>query len=41
LVYARSPESALLTPSIIEAGFLLAAGLWYFGATQRRFADAI
>jgi lipopolysaccharide transport system permease protein len=41
LVYGRSPDPALLAPTIIEAGFLLAAGLWYFGATRRRFADVV
>jgi homopolymeric O-antigen transport system permease protein len=41
LVYGRPPDPALLAPSIIEAGVFFAAGLWYFGATQRRFADVI
>jgi len=41
LIYGRPPDPALLAPTILEAGVLLIAGLWYFGATERRFADVI
>jgi homopolymeric O-antigen transport system permease protein len=41
LVYGRAPDSGSLTPAIIEAGLLFLIGLWYFRATERRFADVI
>jgi lipopolysaccharide transport system permease protein len=41
LVYGQSPELALIIPSVIGAVVVLVLGLWYFGGTESRFADAI
>lgn len=41
LVYGQAPTLALLTPSLIGVAISLSLGLWYFGATERRFADVI
>jgi len=35
------PSMEYLAPSIIGAGVLLAWGMWYFSATEHRFADAL
>lgn len=41
LVYGHAPELATLAPSIIGASAALLIGTWYFGATEKRFADVI
>jgi lipopolysaccharide transport system permease protein len=41
LVDGRSPDLPLLVPSLIGAAAFLVVGIWYFGATERRFADVI
>lgn len=41
LAYGRPPTFSLLLPAAIGAFLLLAGGLWYFSATESRFADAI
>jgi ABC-type polysaccharide/polyol phosphate export permease len=37
----RAPDIDILLPSIIGAVVALLIGVWYFGATQARFADVI
>lgn len=41
LIEGNAPDLALLGPSIIGAGVALALGIWYFSATQARFADVV
>ena len=41
LIVGRAPDLELLTPSLIGAAVAVVLGLWYFGATERRFADVI
>jgi lipopolysaccharide transport system permease protein len=41
LVLGRAPNPDLLVPAIIGAVAVLTLGSWYFGATQRRFADVV
>jgi lipopolysaccharide transport system permease protein len=41
LVFGQSPEIAVLAPSLIGAALLFVLGVWYFSATEPRFADAI
>lgn len=41
LVYGQGLSFELLLPSIVGALLLLLVGSWYFGATERRFADVI
>ena len=37
----QAPSLELLGPSLIGAAAALVLGVWYFGATERRFADVI
>jgi ABC-type polysaccharide/polyol phosphate export permease len=41
LVYGTAPNLDQLLPAAIEALVLFALGIWYFGATEARFADVI
>jgi homopolymeric O-antigen transport system permease protein len=41
LAYGRPPSVDLLLPAIVGAAAVLVAGVWYFDATESRFADAI
>lgn len=41
LVYGRPPDVVQLLPAIVGSVLLLGVGVWYFGATERRFADVI
>jgi lipopolysaccharide transport system permease protein len=41
LAYGVPPDVGLLIPSVIGAVVLLGWGLWYFAATETRFADVI
>jgi ABC-type polysaccharide/polyol phosphate export permease len=41
LVVGVPPSLDLLTPSLIGAAVAFVLGFWYFGATERRFADVI
>lgn len=41
LVDGQAPDVSLLIPAILGAVAFFALGTWYFGATQRRFADVI
>jgi lipopolysaccharide transport system permease protein len=41
LVVGRAPDIDLLVPSLIGAAVAVLLGVWYFGATERRFADVI
>jgi ABC-type polysaccharide/polyol phosphate export permease len=41
LIDGFAPDFSVLTPSLIGAGAMLILGTWYFGATERRFADVI
>jgi lipopolysaccharide transport system permease protein len=41
LINAQSPDPSLLVPSIIGAVVLFILGVWYFAATESRFADVI
>jgi lipopolysaccharide transport system permease protein len=41
LIDGRAPDMSILTPSLIGAVVMLVIGTWYFGATERRFADVI
>lgn len=41
LVNGQAPDLGLLAPSLIGAVVLLVVGLWYFAATEPRFADVI
>lgn len=37
----RAPDVHLLMPALVGALVLFVIGVWYFGATERRFADVI
>ena len=41
LIIGRTPDLELLIPSLIGAVVALVLGLWYFSATEQRFADVI
>ena len=41
LINGIAPDLQLLGPSLIGAVVALVLGVWYFGATERRFADVI
>lgn len=41
LVYGRGPSIDLLLPAILGAVAALLVGIWYFGATESRFADVV
>lgn len=41
LIIGRAPDLGLLIPSLIGATVALVLGLWYFAATEQRFADVI
>jgi lipopolysaccharide transport system permease protein len=41
LVFGTPPSLSLLVPSLIGAVIFLAVGVWYFGATEARFADVV
>lgn len=41
LIVGNAPSLELLTPSLIGAAVAFVVGFWYFGATERRFADVI
>jgi lipopolysaccharide transport system permease protein len=41
LLLGEAPDFSLLIPAIIGAVVLFATGLWYFGATESRFADVL
>jgi lipopolysaccharide transport system permease protein len=41
LIDGRTPDMSILTPSLVGAVVMLVIGTWYFGATERRFADVI
>ncbi|MGH2692156.1 MAG: ABC transporter permease [Actinomycetota bacterium] len=41
LVGGESPDPALLLPAIIGAVVALVIGVWYFAATESRFADVV
>jgi lipopolysaccharide transport system permease protein len=41
LINGVRPDLELLVPSVIGAVVALVLGVWYFGATERRFADVI
>lgn len=41
LVYGTLPSLPLLIPSLVGALGLLLLGFWYFGATEKRFADVV
>ncbi len=41
LIYGTPPQIELLLPSMTGAILFLILGTWYFGATERRFADVI
>jgi lipopolysaccharide transport system permease protein len=41
LVFGDPPDPVLLVPSMVGAAVLLVWGLWYFSATEARFADVI
>jgi lipopolysaccharide transport system permease protein len=41
LIIGSAPDLELLGPSLIGAAAALVLGIWYFGATERRFADVI
>jgi ABC-type polysaccharide/polyol phosphate export permease len=41
LIVGIRPEFAVLGPSIVGAVTAIALGIWYFSATERRFADVI
>lgn len=41
LLEGQAPSFELLIPALVGASVLLIIGGWYFGSTERRFADAI
>jgi ABC-type polysaccharide/polyol phosphate export permease len=41
LVYGERPGIGLLMPTVIGAVAAFAIGIWYFGATEARFADVV
>lgn len=41
LVVGQPPDVDLLGPALVGAAAALGLGVWYFGATERRFADVI
>lgn len=41
LIDGLPPDLSVLTPSLIGAFAMLVIGVWYFGATEQRFADVI
>jgi lipopolysaccharide transport system permease protein len=41
LVFGQPPTLRLLLPSLIGMAIAMLIGTWYFGATERRFADVI
>lgn len=41
LVYGEPDRLALLLPPVIGAVTILVLGVWYFGATESRFADVV
>jgi lipopolysaccharide transport system permease protein len=41
LLLGQAPSFSLLLPAIIGAVVLFAVGIWYFGATESRFADVL
>lgn len=41
LVYGSTPDVSLLLPAIVGTVVLFALAIWYFGATEPRFADVI
>ena len=41
LVYGQPPSLLLLAPTLLGIAFFVSVGLWYFGVTERRFADAL
>jgi lipopolysaccharide transport system permease protein len=41
LAFGRSPDPATLIPALIGSLVALALGLWYFSATNDRFADVV
>ena len=41
LIVGKTPDPSLLMPSLIGAGVAAVLGIWYFGATEQRFADVV
>lgn len=41
LVYGQPPDPGILLPAVVGALVALVVGIWYFGSTESRFADAI
>ena len=41
LAFGQPPTLGLLVPAVVSAAVAFAIGFWYFGATEKRFADVI
>lgn len=41
LVFGQGPDPGLLLPTVVGAMVALVVGIWYFAATETRFADVI